>query len=528
MITGKNYVGNELSGQGTSTYKTFNPAENIDTEWELLEATGEEIDNAAKKASDAFLEYKNFSGTKKSEFLKAIANEIEALGDELIETYCKESGLPAGRAKGERGRTMGQLRAFATLLEEGSWVEATVDTAQPDREPLPKVDIRKMLVPLGPIAVFGSSNFPLAFSTAGGDTASALAAGCPVIVKSHPMHAATGELVASAIIKAAQATGMPDGVFSNLNSSGIEVGKKLVLHPAIKGVGFTGSIKGGMALYNLAQQRDEPIPVFAEMGSVNPVVVLPSALKENGSDWAQKYAGSITLGAGQFCTNPGLILGIEGEELNHFIKELGNSIEILDPTCMLHPNIHRNYEKGKEELSNQGGVDVVAEYSKETNPNFGKQKVLTIAGSNFLDNPKLHEEVFGPFSIVVRCTDEKELTAVIGRLKGQLTGTILGSASEFETFSRTIATLQSKVGRLIFNGVPTGVEVCPSMHHGGPFPATSDSRFTSVGTSAIKRWVRPVSFQNWPQDYLPEALKDDNPLKIMRILNGEHTNAEVS
>ena len=528
MITGKNYVGNELSGQGTSTYKTFNPAENIDTEWELLEATGEEIDNAAKKANDAFLEYKNFSGTKKSEFLKAIANEIEALGDELNETYCKESGLPAGRAKGERGRTMGQLRAFATLLEEGSWVEATIDTAQPDREPLPKIDIRKMLVPLGPIAVFGSSNFPLAFSTAGGDTASALAAGCPVIVKSHPMHAATGELVASAIIKAAQETGMPDGVFSNLNSSGIEVGKKLVLHPAIKGVGFTGSIKGGMALYNLAQQRDEPIPVFAEMGSVNPVVVLPSALKENGSDWAQKYAGSITLGAGQFCTNPGLILGIEGEELNHFIKELGSSIEKLDPTCMLHPNIHSNYEKGKEELSNQGGVDVVAEYSKETNPNFGKQKVLTIAGSNFLDNPKLHEEVFGPFSIVVRCTDEKELTAVIGRLEGQLTGTILGSASEFQTFSRTIATLQSKVGRLIFNGVPTGVEVCPSMHHGGPFPATSDSRFTSVGTSAIKRWMRPVSFQNWPQDYLPEALKDDNPLKIMRILNGEHTNAEVS
>ncbi len=528
MITGKNYIGNDLTATGDSTYATFNPKENTQTDWKLFEATEDEINKAAQKAKDAFAGYKDLSGAKKAEFLIAIAEEIEALGDELIETYMIESGLPEGRARGERGRTMSQLKSFATLLQEGSWVEATIDTAQPDREPLPKVDIRKMLVPIGPIAVFGSSNFPFAFSTAGGDTASALAAGCPVIVKSHPMHAATGELVSSAVIKAAKRTGMPDGVFSNLNSSGIEVGKKLVLHPSIKGVGFTGSIKGGMALYRLANEREEPIPVFAEMGSINPVVVFPSALEDKEANWAQKYAGSITLGAGQFCTNPGLILGIEGETMNSFIKKLGEEISQLDPTCMLHPNIHKNFESGKQELSNQGGVDVVAEYTADASPNFAKQKVLSIAGAEFLKNPKLHEEVFGPFSIVVRCTDANELNAVIGRLEGQLTGTLLGDESEMSTYTDTIDALQSKVGRIIFNGVPTGVEVCPSMQHGGPFPASSDSRFTSVGTSAIKRWVRPVSFQNWPHDLLPDALKNNNPLNLMRLLNGEHTNTKVS
>ncbi|WP_209403104.1 aldehyde dehydrogenase (NADP(+)) [Pseudozobellia sp. WGM2] len=527
MITGKNYIGSDLSALGKETYTTFDPKQNTATDWQFHEATKDEIETAALKAQEAFLEYKNYSGARKAEFLVAIAEEIEALGNELIEAYTRESGLPEGRAKGERGRTMGQLRAFATLLKEGSWVEATIDTAQPDREPLPKVDLRKMLLPIGPIGVFGSSNFPLAFSTAGGDTASALAAGCPVIVKSHPMHAATGELISSAIVKAAERTGMPEGVFSNLNSSGIEVGKQLVLHPAIKGVGFTGSIKGGTALYKLAAEREEPIPVFAEMGSINPVVALPSALSENGTDWATKYAGSITLGAGQFCTNPGLILGIKSESLDQFIKTLGSEILKLDPSCMLHPNIHSNYEKGKEELSHQGGIDVVADYEADSAPNYGKQKVLTVAGADFMKNPKLHEEVFGPFSVVVRCDDANELTAVINRLEGQLTGTVLGEASEFESFSQTIDALQSRVGRIIFNGVPTGVEVCPSMHHGGPFPASTDSRFTSVGTSSIKRWLRPVSYQNWPQEYLPDALKDDNPLGLMRILDGEHTDSKV-
>ncbi|MUH34556.1 aldehyde dehydrogenase (NADP(+)) [Zobellia amurskyensis] len=527
MITGKNYIGNKLSSNGSNTYKTFDPKLNLDTEWTFYEATKEEIGEAVDKAQDAFQSYKNFSGAKKATFLEAIAEEIEALGDELIQAYCKESGLPEGRAIGERGRTMGQLRAFAQLLKEGSWVEATIDTAQPDRKPLPKIDLRKMLLPIGPIAVFGSSNFPFAFSTAGGDTASALASGCPVIVKSHPMHAGTGEMVSSAVIKAAERTNMPDGVFSNLNSSGIEVGQQLVLHPKIKGVGFTGSIKGGTALYKLANERKEPIPVFAEMGSINPVVVLPSALREKGLDWAKQYAGSVMLGAGQFCTNPGLILGIKSTSLDAFTNALGDEIDKLEPTCMLHPNIHNNYEKGKNELSNQGGADVVAEYKKSVAPNHAQQKVLTVNGANFLKNPKLHQEVFGPFSIVVRCADAKELTEVLNCLEGQLTGTILGNPDELKTYRSVVDALQGRVGRLIFNGVPTGVEVCPSMQHGGPFPASTDSRFTSVGVSAVKRWVRPVSFQNWPQEELPEALQDGNPLSIMRIVDSEHTNKKL-
>ncbi len=523
MITGKNYIGKELSAKGSDTYHTFDPKQNADTEWTFHEATKGEIDAAVDKAYEAFQVYKTFSGDKKAGFLIAIAEEIEALGDPLIEAYTKESGLPEGRAKGERGRTMGQLRAFATLLKEGSWVAATIDTAQPDREPMPKTDLRKMLLPIGPIAVFGASNFPFAFSTAGGDTASALAAGCPVIVKSHPMHSGTGELISSAVIKAAERTGMPDGVFSNLNSSGIDVGQQLVLHPKVKGVGFTGSIKGGTALYKLANDRKEPIPVFAEMGSINPVVALPSALTAKGDDWAKQYAGSIMMGAGQFCTNPGLILGIKSTSLDGFIDTLSKEIEQLDPTCMLHPNIHKNYEKGKQELSGQGGVTIAAAYESEVAPNVAQQKVLTVNGSNFLKNPKLHQEVFGPFSIVVRCADAAELEQILNQLEGQLTGTILSSAEEIKKYDKIVDALQSRVGRIIFNGVPTGVEVCPSMQHGGPFPASTDSRFTSVGTSAAKRWVRPVAFQNWPAASLPDALKDENPLGISRLVNGKHT-----
>ena len=526
-ISGVNYIGSKKSKNGDKTFTTFNPKLNVPNSWALHEATSDEIDEACKLAQEAFLVYKEFSGAKKAEFLRTIADEIENLGDELISVYTQESGLPEGRAIGERGRTMGQLKAFATLLEEGSWVEATIDTAQPNREPLPKADIRKMLFPIGPIAVFGSSNFPLAFSTAGGDTASALAAGCPVIVKSHPMHAGTGELVSSAIIAAAEKTGMPNGVFSNLNSSGIEVGKQLVLNPKIKGVGFTGSIGGGTALYKLAIERKEPIPVFAEMGSINPVVVLPSALLENGEHWAKQYAGSIMLGSGQFCTNPGLILAIKSTSLDSFTSHLGKEISALEASSMLHPNIHSKFEREKQELSSQGGTNVIAENVTSVQPNYGQQKVLTVNGSNFIKNKKLQQEVFGPFSIVVRCEDAAELEQVIFQLEGQLTGTVLGTSSELEKFSKVVKALQSRVGRILFNGVPTGVEVCPSMLHGGPFPASTDSRFTSVGTSAIKRWVRPISFQNWPENVMPLELQNENPLDITRIVNGEHTDRKI-
>jgi NADP-dependent aldehyde dehydrogenase len=419
---------------------------------------------------------------------------------------------------------MGQLRAFAALLKEGSWVEAVIEKGQPDREPMPKADIRKMLFPLGLVVVFGASNFPLAFSTAGGDTASALAAGCPVIVKSHPMHSGTGELVSSAIIKAAKKTGMPNGVFSNLNSSGIEVGQQLVKHPKVKAVGFTGSLHGGTALYKLANERDEPIPVFAEMGSINPVVILPSALEAAGDTWATKYASSINLGAGQFCTNPGLVLGIKGVQLDAFSKTLSQEILNLEPTYMLHPNIYAKYNEGKNDLSGQDGVTVIADYAKETSANVARPTILKVSGASFLANKKLHKEVFGPFSVVVACENASQLEEILNNLEGQLTGTILGNEKDLEMFGNVVDALQSKVGRILFNGVPTGVEVCSSMVHGGPFPASTDARFTSVGTSAIKRWVRPVSFQDWPNNFLPKALQNENPLGIVRLEEGSYTN----
>ncbi|MEP3209801.1 MAG: aldehyde dehydrogenase (NADP(+)) [Maribacter sp.] len=521
MITGKNYVGNRLAGNGTKTYTTFNPLLNIENENEFVEASTEEINEAVFLASDAYIAYNQKSGKEKAAFLNAIADNILALDDTLIQTYCSESGLPEGRAKGERGRTMGQLRAFAALLDEGSWVDATIDTAIPDRSPAPKPDLRKMLVPLGPVVVFGASNFPLAFSTAGGDTAAALAAGCPVIVKSHPMHAGTGELVASAIIKAAEATGMPNGVFSNLNSSGIEVGVQLVKHPQVKAVGFTGSIVGGRALFDLAAQRDEPIPVFAEMGSINPVIILPEALRNRAVELAKTYAGSITVGSGQFCTNPGLLLGIAGESLTQFVQNLSDEIVRIEPSCMLHPKIVGAYEKNKQTAIDQSGLVVAADYGSEVNVNYARQAVVTVEGKTFLENTKLHHEVFGPFSMVVQCKDAAELQEIINNLEGQLTGTIISDTNEIAKYPQVITALQNRVGRIIFNGVPTGVEVCPSMQHGGPYPASTDSRFTAVGTQSIKRWVRPFSFQNWPDDLLPNELKNANPLAINRSVNGK-------
>lgn len=526
MITGQNYVGFTPSANGSKTYKTFNPQTNTENPEVFTEATPQEIDQAVALASKAFKTFSKTSGKDKAAFLNAIADEILAL-DTLVETYCKESGLPEGRAMGERGRTVGQLRAFANLVAEGSWVEATIDTAEPNREPMPKPDLRKMNIGLGPVVVFGASNFPLAYSTAGGDTAAALAAGCPVIVKSHPMHAGTGALVASAVIKAAQKTNMPDGVFSNLNSSGIEVGEQLVKHPGVKAVGFTGSIRGGRALYDLAAQRDEPIPVFAEMGSVNPVVMLPQALTEKATDWAKTYAGSITLGTGQFCTNPGLLFGVKSEALTQFIDVLANEIVKIAPSCMLHPNIKSAYDKNKSQALSQDDITIVANYTADVQANYAQQAVVTVDGKTFLENTTLHQEVFGPFSMVVQCDSLEELETIINHLEGQLTGTLLAADNEAAAYPNIVSALQNRVGRIIFNGVPTGVEVCPSMVHGGPYPSSTDSRFTAVGTQSIKRWVRPFSYQDWPEQLLPEALQNSNPLGLLRLVNNVQTRDNI-
>ena len=398
--------------------------------------------------------------------------------------------------------TMFQLRSFAEMLGNDSWKLASHDEAVPDRQPLPKEDIKKTVIPLGPVAVFGSSNFPLAYSTAGGDTASALAAGCPVIVKSHPMHAGTGELVASAIIKAAKATGMPSGVFSNLNSKGIEVGVQLVKHPKIKAVGFTGSIKAGRALYDIANARPEPIPMFAEMGSINPVVITQSALEAKGNQWADTYAGSITLGTGQFCTNPGLILAIDSPELDAFAARLAEKIVEIDPMCMLHPNIKGAFLNQKSSVISQEGVQVLTA-DVATEGNFADQTIAIVDGARFLENSDLHTEVFGPFSIIVKCENEAQLLTIIEGLEGQLTGTILAEPQDINNLNAVVDELQQRVGRIIYNGVPTGVEVCPSMNHGGPYPASTDSRYTSVGTDAVKRWVRLISYQSFPSELLP-------------------------
>jgi len=526
MITGKNYIGNLLTSVGAKCFKTFNPQTNFENEIIFHEASEIEINKAVELAADAFKKFQKVSGTKKSEFLNEIANEIESLGEELIKAYCSESGLSEERALNERERTIFQLRSFANLVKEGSWVEATIDTADLSRQPIPKVDIRKMLVPLGPVVVFGASNFPLAYSTSGGDSASAFASGCPVIVKSHPMHAGTGELVASAIIKAVEKTNMPNGVFSNLNSSGIEVGISLVKHPKIKAVGFTGSIAGGSALNKMAAQRPEPIPVFAEMGSVNPVVILPNAVKIKGVDWAKTYANSITNGSGQFCTNPGLILGVKGADLNNFIQVLTEQIVKISPSCMLHPNISGAYERNKTKMLEQSGVKSIFNHPNKVSVNYGRQAIATVSGADFLANNKLHQEVFGPFSMVVQCENLKQIEAVISKLEGQLTGTILAE-HELENYQPIMNALQNRVGRIIFNGIPTGVEVCTSMVHGGPYPASSDSRFTAVGTASIKRWVRPISYQNWPNELLPDELKNENSLGISREVDGIKTSNKI-
>jgi NADP-dependent aldehyde dehydrogenase len=340
------------------------------------------------------------------------------------------------------------------------------------------------------------------------------------------MHAGTGELVASAINKAAKKTNMPNGVFSNLNSSGIEVGVQLVKHPEVKAVGFTGSIRGGRALFDLAAQREEPIPVFAEMGSINPVVMLPNALKNRSESLAKTYASSITLGTGQFCTNPGLIIGIKGNDLTNFIVTLANEIVKIEPSCMLHPNIYGAYESNKAKILTQPELSVVANYNADVKENYARQAITTVEGKTFLANTTLHQEVFGPFSMVVQCESIAQMEEIISNLEGQLTGTLIAD-DEAEKYSNIISALQNRVGRLIFNGVPTGVEVCPSMVHGGPYPASTDSRFTAVGINSIKRWIRPFCFQDWPNNLLPDELKNENPLGISRTVNGKQTNQKI-
>jgi NADP-dependent aldehyde dehydrogenase len=488
----------------------------------IRDATIQEIDSALQQAWKAFHVYRKCSLKQRAEFMRSIAKEIEALGDALLTTTGRETNLPEARLRNERARTLFQLTSYAEACEKGDWLEARIDTAMPDKNPA-KPDIRKMLVPLGPVVVFGAANFPFAYSTAGGDTASALAAGCPVIVKAHPAHPATSELMAKAIFKAAADCNMPDGIFTHLHGVSFEVGKALVEHPCTKAIGFTGSFIGGKQLFDWANRRKSPIPVFAEMGSINPVFLLPEKMKTAAGDVAEMYAASITLGVGQFCTNPGLLIGIDNDDLKVFITALGEEIKKTLPAPMLHAGIYKNYtEKRKTSLA-QPEVDTVAVAEAVADDGQGIATIATATGAAFINNPVLHQEVFGPFSLIIRCNDLQEMLEVASHLEGQLTATLIATEDEVRDNFELVEAVKDICGRIILNGVPTGVEVCLGMQHGGPFPATTDSRFGSVGADAIKRFARPVAFQNWPDALLPDELKNSNPLRVWRTVNGERT-----
>jgi len=519
-IEGIQQLGFAKSRAGSDCFSTYNPVDQKSTGWQFAEATEQEIEQAVEKATEAFPVFSKLSAEQRAAFIETIADELEKVKEEVVEVYCQESGLPAGRANGEFGRTIGQLRKFAAQAKEGRLTIPRIDTADPDRQPAPKPDLRKWGVPLGPVVVFGASNFPLAYSTAGGDTASALAAGCPVIVKGHPLHAGTGEVVASAIVRAAKSCEMPDGVFSHLQGSSHALGQKLTQHPAVKAVGFTGSQRGGRALMDLAASRPEPIPVFAEMGSINPVVFMPSGLRgEQGQVWAEQYANSITLGVGQFCTNPGLLIGLKDSALEDFKKALNTHLSAMALPAMIHPSLAEHYNKNQQLLTAVEGTEVL-HYSDQGQTSI---QVNTLSARDFLKQTAAQTEVFGPTSLLVECESLSELLEVIDALEGQLTGSLIYDPADKTDLDRVQNHLGARVGRVIHNGVPTGVEVCDAMQHGGPYPASADSRFGAVGGDAVDRWLRPLAYQNCPDELLPAELQNSNPKGLLRLVNGKYT-----
>ncbi|OYU33865.1 aldehyde dehydrogenase (NADP(+)) [Novosphingobium sp. PASSN1] len=474
----------------------------------FCEATAEDVAAACALAEGASGAFGALPPAKRAAFLDAVALAIEAIGDILIETAMCETGLPRARLEGERGRTTGQLRMFAAEVREGRWLDAVIDTALPERSP-PRADLRRMNVALGPVAVFGASNFPLAFSVAGGDTAAAFAAGCPVVVKGHPAHPGTGELVARAIRSAVQGCGLPEGVFSYMPGRTNALGAALVAHPSIKAVGFTGSRSGGLALVEIARQRAEPIPVYAEMSSINPVALMPAALSARAEALGAGFAASLSLGAGQFCTNPGLVIALDGPDLDRFVAAASAALTAAPPQVMLTPGIRAAYEAGVAALDQNAAARRV-----------GPGALFETTAAQFMADTALGAEVFGVASLVVRCADLGEVAHVIRNLEGQLTATLQIDPDDSTAAAPILALLQARAGRVLANGWPTGVEVTHAMVHGGPFPATSDGRTTSVGTLAITRFLRPVCYQDMPDALLPPALQAANPWRIPRRVNG--------
>ena len=529
MLSGHNIIGFDVSAAGNETLQSFSTAVGELLPGNFYIATDDEISLAIAKATNASDRYRKTDFVSRALFLETIAEHILAIGDELLERTHLETGLPMARLTGERDRTMNQLKLFASLLREGSWADAVIDTALPGRKPLPRPDLRRMLQPLGPVVVFGASNFPFAFSTAGGDTASALAAGCPVIVKAHTSHLGTNELVAKAIQSAAKQTGMPDGVFSSLTGEGSILGQRLTADPFIKAIGFTGSYRAGMAIFETAtQKRKEPIPVYAEMSSINPVVLLPEILIEKSDATASSLAGSITQGVGQFCTNPGLIFMIESAESEKCIATLKSLLATSSSAVMLNKGICKSYYNESKKISKIKGVSTLVNASDISTEFKATPALYQVNATDFINQPELQEEVFGPCSLIVLCENVEELKTSLHSLHGQLTGSIYGTAQELLLYVSVMDLLQAKVGRLIFNAVPTGVEVCHAMVHGGPFPATTDARITSVGTEAVRRFVRPICYQDCPEELLPLYLRDANEAVVMRKVNGVLTRDSIT
>ena len=512
-------IGFSRGEQTSSTFRAVDPKTGNKLETEYSHSSEGDVQRSCELAQLASLPMASLSGQKKAEFLRLLADRLEGAVDQIVGIMTVESGLPEARVRGETGRTSGQLRMFADLLEDGSWVDARIDRAIPERLPLPKPDLRAMLRPVGPVVVFCASNFPLAFSVAGGDTASALAAGCPVIVKAHHAHPGTALLVGKLIVQSMKESGLPEGAFSLLFGEGRIVGKTLVTHPVIKAVGFTGSRSGGRALFDLASQRKEPIPVFAEMSSINPIFLFPELKSDEMENIANGLYASATLGGGQFCTNPGIVFYPDNLAGKKFRESYVEKMKEYSPSAMLHHGIRESYSTGIKKMRTQQGVQVLVASDLSEVGNGGcdaDAAVLNISVECFLKNPSFTTEVFGPATLLVSYGDKEDLLKVANGLEGQLTASFFGHKEMLSEYENLLDRMETKAGRLLFNQFPTGVEVCESIVHGGPYPATTDSRSTSVGTGAILRFARPVCYQGFPDEFLPEELRDGNPGGIAR------------
>ncbi len=529
IITGHHLIaGAEVSPTG-SLFQAVESATGAFLEPSFSDATAEHAHDALLSADAAFDTLRSAPPADRAAFLETLAEEILALGDTLLERAHQETALPMARLTGERGRAVNQCKMFASLLREGSWLQASIDRALPDRQPLPKPDVRKVQVPIGPVVVFGASNFPFAIGVIGTDTVCALAAGCPVVVKGHPAHPGTCELLARAVYSALLKHSLPAGCFSLLHGRGNDIGLTLVKHPLTQAVAFTGSLRGGRALFDAAAARPQPIPVYAEMGSVNPVFLLPGALKERGEKIAEAYLQSVNMGVGQFCTNPAVVLGLGGPELEAFALKAGELALGVPPATMLHRGIAEAYEAGSAVWHTIGGLQMIGRSGAD--PDHAASQAACRIFKTTLDVLENHEElrreVFGPCSIITECSDLDSLLRFAGSLEGQLTASLHGTEQDLHDFALLVRVLERKVGRIIFNGFGTGIEPCPSMHHGGPYPAATHSFFTSIGTDSIYRFVRPVCYQGFPDSELPPALQNANPTGAMRLVDGNLTREPI-